>query len=97
MKLFYKVIGGHSNVQSCSKVLFPAQITSSSFELIIFELGRSCLVLCIVIYWPPEYKKHFLNDFSDDLIEVISKYDQVLIIWDFNIRVCCPKMSPIKD
>lgn len=90
MKLFYKVIGGHSNIQSYSKVLFSAPITSSSFELIIFELGRSRPVLCVVVYWPAQYKKHFLNDFSDGLIEVISKYDQVLIVMDFNIPKCHP-------
>ena len=66
------------------------QSSFTSFELCLFELGRSRVVLCAVIYRPPKYNKAFINDFSEFLAEIPPKYDRVLIIGDFNIHTCCP-------
>lgn len=60
----------------------------SSFELNMFELDRSHLVLCAVVY-RPKYNKDFISDFSDFLAGIMPKYDWDLIVWDFNIHVCC--------
>ena len=43
-----------------------------------------------MVYRPPKYNKHFLNEFSDLLAEIIPKYDRVLIVGDLNVHVCCP-------
>ncbi|XP_042078658.1 uncharacterized protein LOC121814858 [Haplochromis burtoni] len=75
----------------------PLSTSPSSFELSMFELGRSHTVLCAVVYRPPKYNKNFLNDFSDLLAEIMPKYDHVLIIGDFNIHVCCPDKPMAKD
>lgn len=70
---------------------------NSSFELNIFELGRFQPVLCAVIYRPPKYNKDFINDFSDFLSGIMSNYDRVLIVGDFNIHVCCPMKPLVED
>ena len=66
------------------------QSSFSSFELCLFELGRSHVVLCAVVYRPPKYHRDFINDFSEFLAEILPKYDRVLIVGDFNIHTCCP-------
>lgn len=72
----------------CKQLLLSSAF--SSFELSLFEMGRSHTVLCAVVYRPPKYNKDFLNDFSDFLAEIMPKYDRVLIVGDFNIHVCLP-------
>ena len=69
----------------------------SSFEVSLFEVGRSDPVLCAVIYRPPKYNKDFVNDFSGFLAEIMPKYDCVLFLGDFNIHVCCPDKPLVKD
>lgn len=69
----------------------------SSFEVTLFEVGRSDPVLCAVIYRPPKYNKDFVNDFSDFLAGLMPNYDRVLIVGDFNIHVCCPDKPLVKD
>lgn len=66
------------------------QSSFRSFELCLFELGLSHVVLCAVIYQPPKYNNDFISDFSEFLAEFLPKYDRVLIIGDFNIHICCP-------
>lgn len=53
-------------------------------------MGRSHTVLCAVVCRPPKYNKDFLNYFSDFWVEIMPKYDRVLIVGDFNVHVCCP-------
>ncbi len=69
----------------------------SSFEVTLFEVGRSDPVLCTVIYRPPKYNKDSVNDFSDFLAGIMPDYDRVLIVEDFNIHVCCPDKPLVKD
>lgn len=38
-----------------------------------------------------------IRTFSELLAEIMPKYDQVLIIGDFNIHVCSPDKPQIKD
>ncbi|CAJ1061240.1 RNA-directed DNA polymerase from mobile element jockey [Xyrichtys novacula] len=71
--------------QICLKFSF------TSFEMCLFELGCSHVVLCAVIYRPPKYNKDFISDFSEFLAEILPKYDRVLIVGDFNIHTCCPE------
>lgn len=63
----------------------------TSFELSLFELGHPLTVLCAVVYRPPKYNRDFLTDFSVFLADAVPKYDQILIVGDFNIHVCCPE------
>ena len=72
----------------CRQISLQSSFTS--FELCLFELSRSHVVLCAVIYRPPKYNKNFISDFSEFLAEILPKYDRVLIIGDFNIHTCCP-------
>ncbi|KAL6459500.1 hypothetical protein MHYP_G00329720 [Metynnis hypsauchen] len=69
----------------------------SSFEVTLFEVGRSDPVLCAVIYRPPKYNKDFINDFSEFLAGLMPNYDRVLIVGDFNIHVCCPEKPLVTD
>ena len=69
----------------------------SSFEVLLFEVGRSDPVLCAIIYRPPKYNKDFLNDFSNFLAGIIPTYNRILIAGDFNIHVCCADKPLVKD
>lgn len=79
-----------------SKALSPSVSPFSSSELSLFELGHSHLVLCAEICWPHKCNKDFLNDFSKLLVEVMPKYNQVFIIGDFNVHICCPDKPMVK-
>lgn len=86
---------GYSDGFKCKQRAVPSSF--SSCEATLFEVGRSDLVLCAVIYRPPKYIKEFLSDFSDLLAEIMPKYDHALLVGDFNIHVCCPDKPLVKD
>ncbi|XP_076597184.1 uncharacterized protein LOC143326976 [Chaetodon auriga] len=48
-----------------------ASSSFSSFEVTLFEVGRSDPVLCAVIYRPPKYNRDFVNDFAGLLAEIM--------------------------
>ncbi len=85
----------YKNAYKCKQLLLPSSF--SSFELSLFELGRSFKMLGAVVYRPPRYNKDFINDFSAFLADIMPKYDHVLIVGDFNIHVCCPDNPMVKD
>lgn len=47
-------------------------------------------VLFVIIYRPPQSYAMFLNQFADFLGGVVTKFDKILLLGDFNIHVCCP-------
>ncbi len=61
----------------------------NSFELQLFALKLYEPLLVALIYRPPKHNKDFLMDFADLLGDVIPKYEQLLILGDFNVHVCC--------
>lgn len=73
--------------------------TFSSFELSCFELrgGQTVPVLCAVIYRPPKHNKDFITDFYELVAFILTRYDRILIIGDFNVHVCCPSKPMAKD
>lgn len=77
------------------KLLSP--ISFSSFELSLFELGRHDPVLCAVIFWLPKYNSNFVKDFSEFLAGIMTNYDRILVVGDFNVHVCCPSKPLAKD
>ena len=54
--------------------------------MIVFKLGRA--------HQPPKYDKALINDF---LADIMTKYDRVLIVVDFNIHVCRSDKLLVKD
>lgn len=90
--------GGIVTVLKHSLYYKPLPLTSfSSFELSLFELGRSDPVLCAVIYRTPKYNRDFIKDLSDFLACVMTDYDRTLCVGDFNVHVCCPSKPLAKD
>ncbi len=81
----------YKNAYKCKQLLLPSSF--SSFELSLFELGRSLKMLGAVVYRPPRYNK----DFSAFLAYIMPKYYHVLIVGDFNVHVCCPDNPMVKD
>lgn len=45
------------------------------------------MALCVLIYRPPRYNKHFIQQFSEFLSHIVP--NNILILGDFNIHVCC--------
>uniref|UniRef100_A0AAZ1XJ66 Reverse transcriptase domain-containing protein n=1 Tax=Oreochromis aureus TaxID=47969 RepID=A0AAZ1XJ66_OREAU len=78
------------------KQLFPSS-RYTSFELCLCKLGHSPSLLCAIVYRPPKYNKVFLSEFSEFLADCASRYDQILLLGDFNIHVCCPGKPLAKD
>lgn len=61
-----------------------------TFKLQLFELSGHNLLLCTVVYRPPESQANLIAEFTEFLADIMPKYDELLIVWDFNIHVCCP-------
>lgn len=70
--------------------------TFTSFELQEIHLNSPYPVLLLLIYRPPS-SSNFINEFADLLGSVLTKYDHILIIGDFNIHVCCSANALAKD
>lgn len=60
-----------------------------SFELQLVKLELSCIIDCAVIYRPPKYDKDFIQDFSYFVSSIVPIMDNLLILGNFNIHVCC--------
>lgn len=74
-----------------------SRLSFSSFELCMFELGRTSPIPCAVIYQLPKYNKDFIHEFSDFLTGLMPNYDSILIVGDLNVHVCCPQKPLAKD
>ncbi|KAI2647331.1 Transposable element Tc1 transposase [Labeo rohita] len=61
--------------------------TSFEAQLIHFDWnGPICLGL---FYHPPHSVKDFLQQFTDFIGNIVTKFDRFLLMGDFNIHVCC--------
>lgn len=69
----------------------------NSFELQLLLLDSNSPVAVAVIYRPPKPHKDFLSDFADFLGGIMSNFERFLIMGDFNIHICCPQNSFVKD
>lgn len=69
----------------------------SSFELQLFELSQSTKILCALLYRPPKPNTNFISELSEFLADIVLHYDNILILGDFNIHVCCPSKPMVND
>lgn len=60
-----------------------------SFEVLCFFISGLAPLLCILVYRPPRHS-NFITEYSELLSIILSKYDRVLILGDFNMHVCYP-------
>lgn len=77
--------GRGGGIATVYKNTYKCKPPFASFELYLFELGRSHTVLCAVVYRLPKYNKDLINEFSVFLAEIMPKYVHVVV--DFNVRV----------
>ncbi len=54
-------------------------------------------VLCVLVYRPPKYNKDFIQQFSEFLSHIVPSCDNILILGDFNIHVCCPNKPMVSE
>ena len=43
------------------------------------------------------YNRDFIKDLSEFLAGVMTNYDKILCVCDFNVHVCCPSKPVAKD
>ncbi len=61
----------------------------SSFEVQLLRLEWNDPVLLALVYRPPHLVKDFINEFTAFMGDCITKYNNILLLGDFNIHVCC--------
>lgn len=69
----------------------------STFESQLITLNSFKSVLCVLIYRPPNSRGDFIQEFSEFLSGIVPSFDNILILGDFNIHVCCPSKPLVKD
>ncbi len=88
-----RTTGRGGGLASIYKDMFSCRPVASnkynSFELQLFALKLYEPLLVALIYRPPKHNKDSLMEFADLLGDVIPKYEQLLILGDFNVHVCC--------
>ncbi len=72
--------------------IIPSEVYKS-FEAQMSLMDLANPVLCVVIYRPPQFNNAFLSEFADFLGNVVTMYDQILLLGDFNIHICCKPLS----
>lgn len=68
-----------------------------SFELQLYQLNSSNLLVVALIYRPPKLSKDFIEEFAVLLSELFIKYDRLIILGDLNIHICCGSDYLSKD
>lgn len=71
--------------------------THSCLDVLLFQLSLVNPVFFAVIYRPPNVNKEFLNEFAPFMSEIVTSYDRILILGDFNIHACCDSKPLSKD
>ncbi|XP_051568015.1 uncharacterized protein LOC127449001 [Myxocyprinus asiaticus] len=60
-----------------------------SFEVLLFHMELGDPVLFILIDRPPQPNKDFINEFTDFLGGIVTSFDSIILLGDFNIHLCC--------
>ncbi len=75
------------------KNTFPCRSLSttqySSFEVQLFQILLANPVTIALVYRPPKQDMEFLNEFTAFVGDLVTAYDKILLLGDFNIHVCC--------
>lgn len=84
------------------KNMFKCRLLSvdsyDSFETVLLcKVESPCSLLIAVLYRPPNSKSDFLRDFSEFLSDIVTRGDNLLIVGDFNIHLCCPSKPLVKE
>ncbi len=61
----------------------------SSFEVQLFQILLANPVTIALVYRPPKQDMEFLNEFTAFVGDLVTAYDKILLLGDFNIHVCC--------
>ena len=64
-----------------------------SFEYLGLIINSKTPILVLVIYRPPKPSPMFIEEFSELLSLFTPKFDNILVLGDFNIHVCCPSQA----
>lgn len=68
-----------------------------SFEVQFFQIDLVHPVLCLTISRPPHINNVFLDEFGDLLEGLIPRFDNILVLGDFNIHLCCPSKPLVTE
>lgn len=59
----------------------------SPFKYLAVELKTELSVLSVTLYWPPRYSSLFLQEFSEQISNCITRYDRLILHGDLNINI----------
>ena len=62
----------------------------ATFEILCFLINSKDPVLCVLIYRPPNLNCGFITEFSELLSLITQRFDNIILLGDFNIHICCP-------
>ena len=90
--------GGLATIyNNCFKCrLLPVDVYTTS-EVQMLAINVHCPVLCALVYRPPKYSSNFISEFSDFLSHMATLSDNLLILGDFDIHVCCPTKPMVSE
>ncbi len=74
-----------------------SKVNYQSFEAQVMVYDGWKSVLCVLVYRPPKYNKDFIQHFSEFLSHIVPSCDNILILGDFNIHVCCPNKPMVSE
>ncbi len=76
-------------------LLSKANYHSFEAQVMMYDGWKS--VLCVLVYRPPKYNKDFIQKFSEFLSHIVPSCDDIIILGDFNIHVCCPNKPMVSE
>lgn len=78
------------------QTIFAENFSMFKSQCVLIESPTTPL-LCVLVYRPQKPDKDFIKEFSDFISHIITLYDHLLILSDFNIHVCCPGIPMVTE
>lgn len=79
------------NFSSRCRMLPSTKFTSFEVQLLLLDWSEP--IVLALIYRPPHLTKGFIAEFTELIGDLITNYDRIILLGDFNVHVCCPSKT----